>query len=98
MYQPLFYSLLLVLPFAYFFLRRTWENKFETAVIEAMAEDNTSPQSQSSTGPIMQPPREDLAPPADDPYTIEELKKYDGSDSKSPILVAIKGPYRPRFL
>jgi len=39
----------------------------------------------------MQAPREDLAPPKDDPYTTEELKQYDGSDPSKPILVAIKG-------
>lgn len=40
---------------------------------------------------IMQAPRDDLAPPKDDPFTTEELKKYDGTDSSKPILVAIKG-------
>ncbi|GLB44980.1 putative cytochrome b5 family protein [Lyophyllum shimeji] len=40
---------------------------------------------------IMQAPREDLAPPKDDPYTTEELKQYDGSNPSLPIYVAIKG-------
>ncbi|KAF9465415.1 cytochrome b5-like heme/steroid binding domain-containing protein [Collybia nuda] len=40
---------------------------------------------------IMQAPREDLAPPKDDPYTLEELKEYDGSKPGSKIYVAIKG-------
>ncbi|KAG5643306.1 hypothetical protein DXG03_001190 [Asterophora parasitica] len=40
---------------------------------------------------IMQAAREDLAPPKDDPFTTEELKKYDGSNQGLPILVAIKG-------
>ncbi|KDR67877.1 hypothetical protein GALMADRAFT_257777 [Galerina marginata CBS 339.88] len=40
---------------------------------------------------IMQAPRDDLAPPKDDPYTTEELKQYDGTDASKPILVAIKG-------
>jgi len=40
---------------------------------------------------IMQPPRNDLAPAKDDPYTMEQLKEYDGSDSSKPILVGIKG-------
>ncbi|KAI8992934.1 progesterone binding protein [Trametes punicea] len=39
----------------------------------------------------MQPPRTDLAPPKDDPFTVEQLKQYDGSDSSKPIYVAIKG-------
>ncbi|KAF5376277.1 hypothetical protein D9615_008515 [Tricholomella constricta] len=40
---------------------------------------------------IMQAPREDLAPPKDDPYTTEELKQYNGSNRNLPIYVAIKG-------
>ena len=39
----------------------------------------------------MQAPRNDMAPPKDDPFTTEELKQYDGSDSSKPILMAIKG-------
>ncbi|XP_006457619.1 hypothetical protein AGABI2DRAFT_139898 [Agaricus bisporus var. bisporus H97] len=39
----------------------------------------------------MQPPRTDLAPPKDDPFTTEQLKEFDGSDSSKPIYVAIKG-------
>ena len=40
---------------------------------------------------LMQAPRDDLAPPKDDPFTTEGLKQYDGTDSSKPILVAIKG-------
>ncbi|KAL4073815.1 cytochrome b5 [Scleroderma citrinum] len=40
---------------------------------------------------IMQPPREDLSLPKDDPFTLEELKQYDGSDPSKPIYVSIKG-------
>jgi len=40
---------------------------------------------------IMQSPRTDLAPPKDDPFTTEQLKQFDGSDSSKPIYVAIKG-------
>jgi hypothetical protein len=40
---------------------------------------------------IMSAPRDDLAPPKDDPYTAEQLKAYDGSDPEKPIYVAIKG-------
>ncbi|OSD04112.1 progesterone binding protein [Trametes coccinea BRFM310] len=39
----------------------------------------------------MQPPKTDLAPPRDDPFTVEQLKQYDGSDPSKPIYVAIKG-------
>ncbi|KAF6755101.1 cytochrome b5-like heme/steroid binding domain-containing protein [Ephemerocybe angulata] len=50
------------------------------------AESHTKP-----LKPIMQAPNADLLPPKDDSYTVEELAKYDGSDSSKPILVAIKG-------
>ncbi|KAI9061684.1 progesterone binding protein [Trametes sanguinea] len=39
----------------------------------------------------MQPPKTDLAPPKDVPFTVEQLKQYDGSDPSKPIYVAIKG-------
>ncbi|KAI0338290.1 progesterone binding protein [Trametopsis cervina] len=39
----------------------------------------------------MQAARTDLAPPKDDPFTQEQLKEFDGSDSSKPIYVAIKG-------
>ncbi|KAI9804250.1 MAG: hypothetical protein M1833_007057 [Piccolia ochrophora] len=32
-----------------------------------------------------------LAPPKDDPFTLEQLAKCDGSNSNHPTLVAIKG-------
>ncbi|MBW0534455.1 hypothetical protein O181_074170 [Austropuccinia psidii MF-1] len=37
------------------------------------------------------PPQVDLRPPKDDPITIEELSRFDGSDPSKPIYVAIKG-------
>ena len=40
---------------------------------------------------IMQPENTDLAPPKDDPFTLEQLKQYDGSDPSKPIYLAIKG-------
>ena len=39
----------------------------------------------------MPPPRTDLAPPKDDPFTLEQLKQFDGSQSDSPIYIAVKG-------
>ncbi|KAA1475088.1 progesterone binding protein [Dentipellis sp. KUC8613] len=39
----------------------------------------------------MQAERTDLAPPKDDPFTLEQLKIFDGSDEYKPIYVAIKG-------
>ncbi|KAJ7171453.1 progesterone binding protein [Mycena filopes] len=40
---------------------------------------------------IMQPPRDDLAPPKHDPFTLAELQEFDGSDASKPIYVSIKG-------
>ena len=40
---------------------------------------------------VMQSPRMDLAPPKDDPFTIEQLSEFDGTDLSKPIYVAIKG-------
>ena len=48
-------------------------------------------QEKKESGSVMQPPRTDLAPPKDDPFTVEQLKQYDGSDPSKPIYVAIKG-------
>lgn len=76
---------LLLLPTAYL-LRKQFSRKPKIVlppenVKEAVAKPIT----------MMQPPKVDLAPPKDDPFTVEELKGYDGSDESKPILVAIKG-------
>lgn len=39
----------------------------------------------------MQAPRDDLNPPKDDPFTLLQLKEFDGSDPSKPIYVSIKG-------
>ncbi|EMD33733.1 hypothetical protein CERSUDRAFT_56375 [Gelatoporia subvermispora B] len=39
----------------------------------------------------MQPAKTDLEPPKDDPFTLEQLKEFDGSDPSKPIYVSIKG-------
>jgi len=44
-----------------------------------------------SQGAIMSAPRADLAAPLSDPYTLEELRRYDGSDPSLPVYVSIKG-------
>ena len=40
---------------------------------------------------VMSPENTDLAPPKDDPFTLEQLKAYDGNDPSKPIYVSIKG-------
>jgi hypothetical protein len=42
----------------------------------------------AATAEVQQP---ELAPPRDDPFTLEELKQYNGSDPDKPIYVAMKG-------
>ncbi|KAF9510978.1 hypothetical protein BS47DRAFT_1373199 [Hydnum rufescens UP504] len=39
----------------------------------------------------MSSPRTDLAPPKNQPFTLNELKGYDGSITGKPIYVSIKG-------
>ncbi|KAG8904150.1 hypothetical protein FRB99_002167 [Tulasnella sp. 403] len=40
---------------------------------------------------IMSPPRENLAPPKTDPFTLLEISRFDGSNPSLPIYVSIKG-------
>jgi membrane-associated progesterone receptor component len=77
------YGFLLGLPLLYLLLRPSL---------------SPSPQSQppiaeekKSLKTIMQAPRDDLAPPKDDPFTLNQLKEFDGSDLSKPIYVSIKG-------
>ena|ERR1700733_1751859 len=63
--------------------------------------DRTTQPAQTSQKPlksIMSAPRDDLAPPKDDPYTPEQLKEYDGSTAGKAIYVAIKGIVIARLL
>ena len=78
------YVVAFVIPIVYLFYRR----HSSPTVTPVPAEDNKRPLKS-----IMQAAREDLAPPKEDPYTAEQLKQYDGSDSTKPIFVAIKGNY-----
>jgi len=39
----------------------------------------------------MQPERTDLAPPKNDPFTLEQLKEFDGKDPDKPVYISIKG-------
>lgn len=52
---------------------------------------STEKEKKSETPSVMQPAQTDLAPPKEDPITVEQLKQYDGSDPSQPIYVAIKG-------
>ncbi|KAG5724086.1 putative steroid-binding protein 3 [Termitomyces sp. T112] len=78
------YSLVVTFPAAYLAYRHSLR---PTRTVPQPAQ----PPTQRPLKSIMQPARDDLAPPKDDPYTTEELKKYDGSTPGLPIYVAIKG-------
>ena len=68
---------------------------------QSSASSSPAPQSEAKSAPateskpVMQPPRTDLAPPKDDPFTMEQLKEFDGADLSKPIYVAIKGASFP---
>lgn len=51
----------------------------------------TEKKTEEESKTIMQPARDDLQPPKDDPWTLQQLKEFDGSDPSKPIYVAIKG-------
>ena len=53
----------------------------------------TTTETKEDSKPIMQPARTDLAPPKDDPFKLDQLREFDGSDPSKPIYVAIKGWY-----
>ncbi|KAK7014397.1 putative steroid-binding protein 3 [Favolaschia claudopus] len=78
------YALVLLLPAAYFASRFLRSTTLPTSSASSAAADNP-------VKSIMQAPRDDLAPPKDDPFTLVQLKEFDGSDSSKPIYVSIKG-------
>lgn len=76
-----------VLPLVYIFRVLSHSSTPIARAVSTVAAETQEQQPKS----IMQPARTDLAPPKDDPFTLEELKQYDGSDGAKPIYVAIKG-------
>ncbi len=77
---------LLALPAVYVYRRL-----YLKSAPQAPAETTEEKKEEEKTKTIMQPPRDDLAPPKDDPYTLEQLEQYDGTNADKPIYVAIKG-------
>jgi hypothetical protein len=84
--QLALYAVLLALPLAAFAARRF---STPTAAQPIATTKEEEPKS------IMQPARDDLAPPLDTPYTRAELSAFDGSDPSKLIYVAIKGSSSP---
>ena len=70
-------------------------NRKQPQSSSSTSQKQTESSAESTKKSVMQPPRTDLAPPKDDPFTMEHLKQFDGSDPSKPIYVAIKGA--PRF-
>ena len=83
------YAVLLSLPLAFIYYRHYHHQS-------GPQPENTKPaENDKPLKTIMQAPRDDLAPPKDDPFTLQQLKQYDGSDTAKPIYVAIKGMVYP---
>ncbi|KAJ7644810.1 cytochrome b5 [Roridomyces roridus] len=78
------YAFVLLLPALY--LAHRYYSAERTRALPPVAPDPEKP-----VKTIMQAPRDDLAPPKDDPFTLEQLREFDGSDPSKPIYVSIKG-------
>lgn len=87
-YTSLILALLLAIP-AVLVYRKLFSTPDTPAAETSTAQTEANAEEKPKT--IMQPARTDLAPPKDDPFTLEELKEFDGSDPSRPIYVAIKG-------
>lgn len=86
-------SLLLALPVA-FYLQGSFFTQPDSPFLSPLPLPRPSPppeEEKSEPKSIMQAERSDLAPPKDDPFTLDQLKQFDGSDPSKPIYVAIKG-------
>ncbi|KAG2135472.1 cytochrome b5 [Suillus clintonianus] len=84
MFLVVVYGLVLALPLL-FLVRRSLSPSPQPPPVDPQ------PEEKKSLKTIMQPPRDDLDPPKDDPFTLDQLKEFDGSDSSKPIYVSIKG-------
>ncbi|KAJ7161916.1 cytochrome b5 [Mycena crocata] len=78
------YALVLLLPAAYL-ARRYYRSP------TPLSPPATTAAEEQPVKSIMQAPRQDLAPPQDDPFTLAQLKEFDGSNPSRPIYVSIKG-------
>lgn len=85
MFLVVIYGLVLALPLLFFVQRRTLSPSHQSPPVDSQ------PEEKKSLKTIMQPPRDDLDPPKDDPFTLDQLKQFDGSDNSKPIYVSIRG-------
>ncbi|KAH6901653.1 cytochrome b5-like heme/steroid binding domain-containing protein [Coprinopsis sp. MPI-PUGE-AT-0042] len=79
------YGLAFLIPVALVLYKATSAPKSPAPTVE------TKEEAEKPLKTIMQPPVAELDPPKDDPYTVEQLKEFDGEDPSKPIYVAIKG-------
>ncbi|KAG7098037.1 hypothetical protein E1B28_000013 [Marasmius oreades] len=95
-------SLIAVLPVIYLVYRKVFATNqgpsrnspagSSNSTAASLAAQGQAPNAQKrETKSIMQPAKTDLAPPKDDPFTLEQLKEFNGSDPTKPIYVSIKG-------
>jgi predicted heme/steroid binding protein len=85
MLSVLTYGLVLGLPLLFLLLRYSLSPSPQSPQVDSQ------PEEKKSLKTIMQPPRDDLEPPKDNPFTLEQLKEFDGSDPSKPIYVSITG-------
>lgn len=86
MFSTILKAALLALPVAYIYY-----HLYLKPTAQAPPQEPEEKKEQEEQKTIMQAPRTDLAPPKDDPFTLEQLREFDGSTSDKPIYVAIKG-------
>jgi membrane-associated progesterone receptor component len=91
--QLALYALLLALPLVVL-ASRAFTSKSTSAAASTRAVGQGAATANEEPKTIMQPPRDDLQPAKDTPFTLAELAKYDGSDEAQPIYLAIKGASR----
>ncbi|KAG2342830.1 cytochrome b5 [Suillus weaverae] len=85
MFLVVIYGLVLTLPLLFLIRRHSLSPSNQPPPVDSQ------PEEKKSLKTIMQPPRDDLDPPKDDPFTLDQLKEFDGSDNSKPIYVSIKG-------
>jgi membrane-associated progesterone receptor component len=82
------YGLALLIPVVFLLYRASSSSKPPAPITQSKEEENKPLKT------IMQPPVAELDPPKEDPYTVEQLKAFDGEDPSKPIYVAIKGEFQ----
>lgn len=88
MFAAIIVTLLLALPFI-LILRSVLIRTPLSSIEDRSYTINTTEEKSGTT--MMQPERQNLAPPKDDPFTLEQLREFSGTDPSKPLYVSIKG-------